>query len=276
MTSKKTTRPSVGTTMFCVCEHLYYISGRAGPAKEYVIFEGVVTGYHDAGWVDVTLEGRDADGHMETVHRRLKDIGSTLFFTVREAALLAESMTEDYERRWGWTERWGDVPLRRPWQVYLDEAATRDVPMFFVFWLPYWWQLKGEDALMPAADSFRAAEEEAFRRSGFHSYKECEEWNRAQEAARGIAHTNKGYYGPKKVAGPGHSGTVASNYKSTCPHYMGYYLGGEYPGCWTECQLGGLMTGAAWYEFCGKRPENCPLRKDRERDEGGNVDGLQS
>lgn len=139
-------------------------------------------------------------------------------------------------------------------------------PAFFFVWPRYWWELKGEDALLPAEDSFREAEERAFEESGFHSYEECAAWNRAEEKRRGIAHTNKGYYGPKKVAGPGVHGPIESNYRSTCPFYTGYYLGGNPLGSWTECQLGGLMTGAAWYEHCRKDPEACPLRRKLERD----------
>lgn len=138
---------------------------------------------------------------------------------------------------------------------------------FFFVWPRHWWELHGEDALLPAEDSFAAAEEEAFRESGFRSYRECEEWNRTQERARGIAHTNKGYYRPKKVAGPGHSGPVASNYKSTCPYYCGYYLGAQYPGSWSECEIGGLMTGAAWYEYCRKDPADCPLYRRKQAEE---------
>ena len=121
---KRQTRPPLGTTMFCVQEHRYYIPGRAGPALEYVIFEGKVVGYYDGpGWADIQLRGRGAHG-IETIHRRLKDIGAKVFHTDVEAARLARDMTEDYERRWAWTERWGDVPLRRPWEQLLKEAMT--------------------------------------------------------------------------------------------------------------------------------------------------------
>ena len=121
---KHQTRPPLGTTMFCVQEHLYYIPGRAGPALEYVIFEGEVVGYYDGpGWVDIRLRGRSDKG-VEIVRRRLKDIGAKIFTTAQEAAMLARDMTEDYERRWAWTERWGDVPLRRPWEQLLKEAMA--------------------------------------------------------------------------------------------------------------------------------------------------------
>ena len=30
---------------------------------------------------------------------------------------------------------------------------------FFFVWPRYWWELKGEDAMLPAEDSFREAEE---------------------------------------------------------------------------------------------------------------------
>lgn len=121
---KRQTRPPLGTTMFCVLEHLYYIPGRAGPDKEFVVFEGKITGYHEGGWVDMELRGRGPEGYPETAHRRLQDIGTKVFHTAVEAAVLARDMTEDYERRWAWTERWGDVPLRRPWERLLKEAMT--------------------------------------------------------------------------------------------------------------------------------------------------------
>ena len=125
---KRQTRPQKGTTMFCVQEHLYYTPGRAGPAKEYVVFEGKVAGFYDGpGWVDIQLQGRGADG-TETVHRRLMDIGTKVFFTAREAAELARDMTEDYEKRWAWTERWGDVPLRRPWEHLFRVEPERAAP----------------------------------------------------------------------------------------------------------------------------------------------------
>lgn len=121
---KRQTRPPKGTRMFCVQEHLYYIPGRAGPAMEYVVFEGQVIGYYDGpGWVDIQLCGSGDGGGIEIVHRRLMDIGTKVFFTAGEAAVLAQEMTEDYEKRWAWTERWGDVPLRRPWEHLLKEET---------------------------------------------------------------------------------------------------------------------------------------------------------
>ena len=39
-----------------------------------------------------------------------------------------QDMTEDYEKRWAWTERWGDVPLRRPWEHLLRVEPERAAP----------------------------------------------------------------------------------------------------------------------------------------------------
>jgi len=122
---KRRPRPPLGTTMFCVLEHRYYIPGRAGPAFEYVVFEGKVKGYIEGGWVDMMLRGVGADGGVELVERRLQDIGTKVFHTAVEAARLARDMTEDYERRWAWMARWGDIPLRRPWAALLMEESTR-------------------------------------------------------------------------------------------------------------------------------------------------------
>jgi hypothetical protein len=91
--------PPIGTAMYCVREHLYREPGRAGPKMEYVAFCGEVVAY---------------------LYPVVQDVGEKVFYTAREAAELAQSMTEDYERRWAWTARWGDVPLRRPWKNLLD------------------------------------------------------------------------------------------------------------------------------------------------------------
>jgi hypothetical protein len=56
----------------------------------------------------------------------VQEIGKKVFYTAREAADLARKTTEDYERRWAWTARWGDIPLRRPWEHLLREEATKE------------------------------------------------------------------------------------------------------------------------------------------------------
>ena len=47
-----------------------------------------------------------------------------MFFTPREAALLAEHMTKKHEQAWGWM---GNPPMRRPWIVFLDEGQMQNL-----------------------------------------------------------------------------------------------------------------------------------------------------
>jgi hypothetical protein len=117
--------PPVGTAMYCVREHLYYVPGRAGPKLEYTVFSGEVAEHLGGPRQEFRLCGKDANGHISLEYPRLQDIGKTVFYTAREAAELARSMTEDYERRWAWITRWGgdDIPLRRPWEHLLEEGA---------------------------------------------------------------------------------------------------------------------------------------------------------
>ena len=120
---KNDNRPPIGTTLYTVEEHLYYAAERHGPFLEYIVFAGEVKEHLDGPKKLMCLRGRSPDGYINLTYRSLRDIGEKVFFTAREAALLAKAMTEDYERRWAWTERWGDVPLRRPWENLLKEGA---------------------------------------------------------------------------------------------------------------------------------------------------------
>lgn len=130
-------KPPVGTTMYCVKEHLYYEGGRTGPKMEHVVFCGEVVEHFGGSRQEFRLCGKKGlDGCIKLAFHTLQDIGKSVFFTAREAAELAERMTKDYERRWAWTARWGDIPLRRPWEHLLqeegpdtrrkDEKTTRD------------------------------------------------------------------------------------------------------------------------------------------------------
>ena len=116
-------RPPVGTQLYVVREHLYYKPGRAGPLMEYVVCHGRVKGYIEGGYVQIVLVIENA-GANNMGYPKLSDIGKKVFYTAREAALLAKAMTEDYERRWAWTERWRDIPLRRPWENLLKEDSN--------------------------------------------------------------------------------------------------------------------------------------------------------
>lgn len=54
---------------------------------------------------------------------KLDDIGKKLFYTAAEAAALAKSMTEKYERTWGWIGA-PEIPMARPWEKLLEVPAN--------------------------------------------------------------------------------------------------------------------------------------------------------
>ena len=114
--------PPIGTTLYLAREHLYYVPGRVGPLLEYVVFAGEVTQHLPGPRKLMCLRGTVPEGHTELVYKSATDIGTSLFKTEREAAQRAMAMTDAYERRWAFTARWGDIPLRRPWEELLKEA----------------------------------------------------------------------------------------------------------------------------------------------------------
>lgn len=55
---------------------------------------------------------------------------------------------------------------------------------------------------------------------------------------------------------------TASNYKSQCPYYRGYWLG-RYSG--VECAAAGeIIPGCVWYDMCSREYTACPFYKERE------------
>ena len=115
---KREKRPEIGTTMYSVHEHLYYIPGHAAPVMEYCICEAKVQGYFQGGYVEICLLGKLPDRGMTPYRYPLKDVGTRVFYTPREAAELAKQLTEKHEKTWGWT---GDPPMRRNWEYLLDQ-----------------------------------------------------------------------------------------------------------------------------------------------------------
>lgn len=110
--------PKVGTKMYSVHEHLYYVPGRAAPVMEYCVCEAEVQGYFQGGYVEICLVGNLPDRGLVPYHYPLKDVGSYVFYTPYEAAVLAEQITEKYERAWAGMK---DPPLRRPWAYLLED-----------------------------------------------------------------------------------------------------------------------------------------------------------
>lgn len=93
-------RPDIGTKMYSVREHLYYIQNHAGPLLEYCVCEAEVTGFFEGGYVEVRLRGKSPEGFMTPYFYKLSEIGTRVFYTAEEAARLAKDMTERYEKTW--------------------------------------------------------------------------------------------------------------------------------------------------------------------------------
>lgn len=62
---------------------------------------------------------------------------------------------------------------------------------------------------------------------------------------------------------------TASNYKSQCPYYRGYWLHGGCGG--VECAAAGeIVPGVVWYNICSKEYAGCPFYKEKEERENDN------
>ena len=119
-------RPPVGTKVWFVSEHLYY-AGRASPELEYSVYQGEVLGYRTGNWTDVQIRYRCEEGYIKLTDIQLSASTPKIFDNPRDAALLAQSMTNDHVRRWGWTwSMWPDTPpMRRKWENYLKDGGDR-------------------------------------------------------------------------------------------------------------------------------------------------------
>lgn len=116
-------RPETGTEMYAVFEHLYSVQNRAGPLLEYCVCKGTVRGFFTGGYTEVRLLFTGPDGFPQPGYYKLDDIGKKLFYTAAEAAALAKSMTEKYERTWGWIGA-PEIPMARPWEKLLEVPAN--------------------------------------------------------------------------------------------------------------------------------------------------------
>ena len=115
-------RPEIGTEMYAVFEHLYYIPGHTAPVMEYCVCKGTVRSFFTGGYTEVSLLFSGPDGFPIPCRYRLNDIGTKLFYTAAEAAALAKNKTETYERTWGWIGA-PDFPMARPWEELLGELS---------------------------------------------------------------------------------------------------------------------------------------------------------
>lgn len=114
----KNNRPAIGTKMYVVHEHLYYIPGHAGPVMEYCVCETEVRGFFTGGYTEVRLVGPSPNGYITPYSYKLSKINKCVFYTPTEAAVLARKMTERYEQIWGWLGT-PNIPMRRPWKKYI-------------------------------------------------------------------------------------------------------------------------------------------------------------
>ena len=121
MPDKQDPTVEIGTTLYFVQEHLYYDKSiRTAPFIEYCVCLGEVTKFITGRYTELVIEGTGPQGFPSITYKKCSSIGKDVFYTAREAALLARAMTEKYERAWSWTQ---DTPLRRPWACLLEDRG---------------------------------------------------------------------------------------------------------------------------------------------------------
>ena len=125
----KVDKPEIGAEMYAVFEHLY--SNKSAPArslKEYCVCKGTVRGFYTGSYTDVFMLFRGPEGCPLLSYYKLEDIGKKLFYKAADAAELAKSMTEKYERIWGWIGA-PEFPMARPWEDLLErkDDSTPDM-----------------------------------------------------------------------------------------------------------------------------------------------------
>lgn len=101
-------RPEIGTEMYAVLNTSIPRKTALGLSWNTACVRGTVCGFSTGGYTEVCLAFTGPDGFPQPGYYRLDDIGKKLFYTAAEAATLAKSMTEKYERTWGWIGSTGD------------------------------------------------------------------------------------------------------------------------------------------------------------------------
>lgn len=118
----KIQKPPIGTKMYFVRENYYYVPGDSAPKMEYCVCEGEIKEFLIGGFTEIYMVGPGPAGHEKVqvaTIRRLDEIGERVFYTAKEAAMLAKKKTEKCESIWGWMM---DGPMRRTWEKYLEES----------------------------------------------------------------------------------------------------------------------------------------------------------
>lgn len=114
-------RPEVGSKMYCVREHLYWPNGdKTQLHREFCVCEAVVRDYFEGRpeYVYVRINGPKG---LDLENYRLSEIGEKLFYTPREAAVLAEQETNRWDR---FVLMLGNPPMRRPWADLLGVSNS--------------------------------------------------------------------------------------------------------------------------------------------------------
>lgn len=114
---------NVGDVVYIVQEHLYNEKGHRhiGVLKEFCVYKAVVKSFYKGHYIDfkaVIVEPHIANN---VVHCKLSCLDkNTAFRNVRNAALFAKKLTENWESSILY-EISNDLPLRRTWEKYLKE-----------------------------------------------------------------------------------------------------------------------------------------------------------
>lgn len=120
-------RPAIGCKLYIVVEHLYYLREHTAPVKEYCVCEVKVSEYIERGYIEIKVIGKSPEGYETPYFYKLTDIEKRIFYSPRDAAILARSMTKKYEKIWGAIIRSPGIPMRRPWEKLLNSQSGYEI-----------------------------------------------------------------------------------------------------------------------------------------------------
>lgn len=113
-------RPEIGTPIYIVAEHLYYIPARRAPLKEFVVVPGKIEGYYTGRYVEIISKAILPEKGRTPLYFKLSQLDKAfVFLTAKGAALFAKELTEREERSSLFTAC-GYPPIRRTWEEYLQ------------------------------------------------------------------------------------------------------------------------------------------------------------
>ena len=116
-------KPEIGSKVWFACEHFYHRPNmdKYQPEYEFMIYEGEVKGYRTGNWTDINIRYQCEEGYIKLIDIKLDADKPTIFDNPKDAAMMAQRMTEDYVKRWGWVWRMHPdmPPMPRRWEKYL-------------------------------------------------------------------------------------------------------------------------------------------------------------